>query len=45
MGDVLLQTTYVDDFLEGTKKQNCGELPKDYIENNHPAIISREIFY
>ena len=39
MGDVLLQKTYVDDFLEGTKKQNCGELPKDYIENNHHKII------
>ena len=45
VGDILLQKTYVDDFLEGTIKVNRGELPKYYIENNHPAIIPREMFH
>ena len=44
-GDILLQKTYVDDFLEGKIKTNRGELPKYYIENNHPAIIPREMFH
>ena len=44
-GDILLQKTYVDDFLEGKIKTNRGELPKYYIENNRPAIIPREMFH
>ena len=44
MGDVLLQKTYVADFLEGKSRKNNGELPQYYIENNHPAIVSREMF-
>jgi site-specific DNA recombinase len=41
-GDALLQKTYVADFL--TKKQivNHGEVPMYLVENDHPAIITRE---
>ena len=45
MGDALLQKTYMEDFLTKTRKTNEGVLPQYYIENNHPAIISKEIFY
>ena len=44
-GDVLLQKTYTSDFLEGKVKKNNGELPQYYIQNNHPAIIPREMFF
>ena len=43
-GDVLLQKTYTSDFLEGKVKKNNGELPQYYIQNNHPAILPREVF-
>ena len=45
MGDVLLQKTFTANFLEGRARKNNGELPKYYIENNHPAIVSREVFH
>lgn len=45
MGDVLLQKTFTANFLEGRPRKNNGELPKYYIENNHPAIVSREVFH
>ena len=44
-GDVLLQKNYTADFLEGKVKKNNGELPQYYIQNNHPAIIPREMFF
>ena len=43
-GDVLLQKTYVTDPISKKVKRNNGELPKYLIKNNHPAIISRDIF-
>ena len=43
-GDALLQKSYTADFLNKTKKKNNGVLPQYYIENSHPAIISRETF-
>ena len=43
-GDALLQKTYTVDFLNKTKKKNDGVLPQYYIENSHPAIISRNAF-
>ena len=45
MGDALLQKTYSKDFLTKKRTKNEGELPQYYIENSHPAIISREIFF
>ena len=44
IGDVLLQKTYVTDCISKRVKKNQGERPMYYIENNHPAIIPREIY-
>lgn len=44
MGDVLLQKTFVTDFLTKKTKKNEGELQQYYIENDHPGIVSKEIF-
>lgn len=41
VGDALLQKTYIADCLTHKSKNNNGELPQYYIENNHPAIIDR----
>lgn len=41
-GGVILQKSYVPNVLDGKQKRNDGQLPKWYIENTHPAIISRD---
>lgn len=43
-GDALLQKTYTIDFLSKKKNINKGELPQYYVENNHEAIVDREVF-
>ena len=43
-GDALLQKTFTTDFLTKKTKVNEGEVPQYYVENSHPAIVSREIF-
>lgn len=43
-GDAILQKTFVTDFLTKKVKKNEGEFPQYYIERNHPAIISPEVF-
>lgn len=43
-GDALLQKTFVTDFLTKSTKVNEGELPQYYVENNHEAIIDKEVF-
>ena len=43
-GDAVLQKTYISDFLTKKAKPNNGEIPKYYVENSHPAIISTETF-
>ena len=44
IGDALLQKTYVTDYISKKVKKNQGERAMYYVENNHPAIISREMF-
>ncbi len=44
VGDVLMQKTYTEDFLTGTRKKNNGERTMYCIENDHETIISREDF-
>ena len=44
IGDALLQKTYVTDCISKKVKKNQGERAMYYVENNHPAIISREMF-
>ena len=36
--------TFVTDFLTKSSKVNEGELPQYYVENNHEAIIAKEVF-
>lgn len=43
-GDALLQKKYTADYLEHRLVPNNGELPQYYVENNHPAIIEREVW-
>lgn len=41
-GDVLLQKYHIPDHLTKKKKRNTGELDSYYVEDNHPAIVSKE---
>ena len=43
-GDCILQKTVTIDCISKTRKVNQGEAPMYIVENNHPAIISREVF-
>jgi len=45
MGDVLQQKTYTVDFLTKKRVKNQGIVPQYYIEDNHEAIIPKELFY
>lgn len=44
MGDALLQKSYTTETLPFKRKMNHGELPKYYVENSNPPIVSREIY-
>lgn len=44
-GDALMQKTYTMDFLTKKKVKNDGYVRKYYIEDNHEAIIPKEIFH
>lgn len=45
IGAALMQKTYTVDFLTKQRVKNNGMLPKYFVEDNHPAIISKEVFY
>ena len=42
-GDALLQKTYIVDCISHKTKKN-DDRPQYYVENSHPAIVSREVF-
>lgn len=44
IGDLLLQKTYIADYLTRRKEKNEGELPQYYIEFSHPPIVTKEVF-
>lgn len=44
MGDTLCKKRYTTDVLPFTIKRNHGESEQYYIENSHPAIITKETF-
>ncbi len=44
IGDALLQKTYTTDFLTKKKIKNNGTVPQYYIEDNHEAIIPKDIY-
>ena len=43
-GDVLLQKTFIKDCISKKAILNTGQLPKVLIQDNHEAIVSREMF-
>lgn len=43
-GNMLYQKEYVVDPISKKTRKNRGELPQYYVENTHPAIISKETF-
>ena len=45
MGDVLQQKSYTVDFLTKKRVKNNGIVPQYYIEDDHEAIIPKELFY
>lgn len=45
IGDALLGKTYVTDCISKQVKKNNGERLQSYVENNHPAIIPKDMFY
>ncbi len=44
MGDALLQKTCTVDFLNKKRVKNTGMQPQYYVEDDHEAIIPKEIF-
>ena len=44
IGDALVQKSFTPDEIPLRKIQNNGQMPKHYIQDSHPAIISREAF-
>jgi site-specific DNA recombinase len=43
-GDLLLQKTYIEDFLTKKSVKNEGQFPQYYVENAHPPIVPKEVF-
>jgi site-specific DNA recombinase len=44
LGNILFQKTYTANFLKGKQMRNDGKFEQYYVENNHEAIISKEVF-
>ncbi len=44
VGQVLMQKSYVPDFLTGKKEKNRGQLEMYLVEDAHEPIIDREAF-
>lgn len=44
IGDALLQKTYTTDFLTKKRIKNNGIVPQYYVEDDHEAIIPKELF-
>lgn len=43
-GDALLQKTYKPSFKSKQRVKNTGQVPQYFVQNSHPAIITREQF-
>lgn len=41
-GDALLQKTYTVDYLTKKRIENTGQIPRYYVEDNHPPIIDKD---
>ena len=42
--DVILQKTYVGDVFSGKQSRNIGQMDRYMIHEQHPAIVSKEVF-
>ena len=45
MGDLLLQKSFIEDFLTKKSVKNEGQFPQYYVENAHPPIVPKEVFF
>lgn len=43
-GCTMFQKTFTEDYLTGKRKVNHGERTKYYVEDTHPAIVSKDVF-
>ncbi|WP_369522558.1 recombinase family protein [Clostridium butyricum] len=43
-GCTMFQKTFTEDYLTGKRKVNHGERAKYYVEDTHPAIVSKDVF-
>ena len=43
-GCTMFQKTFTEDYITGKRKVNYGERTKYYVEDTHPAIVSKDIF-
>lgn len=43
-GDLLLQKSFIEDHISKISRKNRGEMPQYFIQNDHEAIISQEVF-
>ena len=44
-GDLLMQKYYVEDFLTHKIVKNEGTLPQYFVEDHHPPIVPKEVYY
>ena len=44
-GDVLGQKTFTESVIGGKTRRNTGQLPQVLIQNNHPGMVTREMYY
>lgn len=44
-GDALGQKTFKENLIGGRTVKNTGQLPQVLVQNNHPGIVSRDVFY
>ncbi|WP_343216365.1 recombinase family protein [Clostridium simiarum] len=43
-GCTMFQKTFTEDYITGKRKVNHGERTKYYVEDTHPAVVSKDIF-
>ena len=44
-GDMLLQKTFVEDYLTHKTVKNTGQLPQYYVEDHHDPIVPKEVYF
>lgn len=44
-GDLLLQKYYTEDFLTHKTRKNDGKFPQYFVEDDHPAIVPKAVYY